>query len=109
MPKTAIVHAQQKWDYCCESRRTENSMLATLNELGQRGWELVDVIFHKDLKGEVAWTAFLKRASVSPSAVPGQSSAAMAAAAGQATKPPEQSGTLKGFDLSDNEFQLKTD
>jgi hypothetical protein len=109
MPKTVIVHAQQRWDYCCESRRTENSMLATLNELGQRGWELIDVAFHKDLKGESAWTAFLKRPNVSPTPAPGQSSATIASSAVPAAKTPEKTVALQGFDLSDDEFRLRTD
>jgi hypothetical protein len=113
MSKTVIIQAQQKWDYRCESRRTENSMLATLNELGQSGWELVNIVFHKDMKGEIAWTAFLKRPSVAQTPTPaaGQSSATLATPAPSAPPKPsaEKSGSLQGFDLSGDEFQLKTE
>ena len=76
MTKVATVQAQQKWDYCFESRRTDNALLIVLSDLGQRGWELVNVLHHKDPKGETAWTACLKRPSVGQApAPPGQPAA----------------------------------
>ena len=70
MTKVATVQAQQKWDYCFELRRTDNALLIVLSELGQRGWELVNVLHHKDPKGETTWTACLKRPSVGQSPAP---------------------------------------
>ena len=101
MTKVATVQAQQKWDYCFESRRTDNALLIVLNDLGQRGWEVVNVLHHKDPKGETTWTACLKRPSVgqAPAPAPGQPAASKPA---EATSPQPQ-----GFDLSGDEFQLK--
>jgi hypothetical protein len=101
MTKIATVQAQQRWDYSFESRRTENALLIALGEAGQRGWELVNVVHHKDPKGETAWTAFLKRPNVGQSPAPGQPAAA-------ASKPAEEAPPQPpGFDLSGDEFQLK--
>lgn len=65
MSKTATVHAQQRWEYMELTRKTEGYLVNELNELGQAGWELVSVSFHKDTKSglgaALAWTAFLKR------------------------------------------------
>ena len=108
MTKIVTVQSQQRWDYCFESRRTETALVAMLNELGQQGWELVDAMYFKDAKGIMAWGAFLKRPSVGPGARAGQ----QAAAAAQATPPTpteNKPGPLQGFDLSGEEFQLKTE
>ena len=108
MNKIVTVQSQQKWDYCFESRRTETSLLALLNELGQRGWELVDAINYKDAKGLATWGAFLKRPSTGQAIPPGQQMAAAAPAT--STGPTENKpGPLHGFDLSGDEFQLKTE
>jgi hypothetical protein len=32
-----------------------------LNTLGQKGWEVVSVLYYKDAKGIMAWSGFLKR------------------------------------------------
>ena len=65
MSKTATVHAQQKWEYMELSRKTEGYLINDLNELGQVGWEMVSVSFHKGAKSGLGeswvWTAFLKR------------------------------------------------
>ncbi len=108
MTKIVTIQSQQKWDYCIETRKTETALLNALNDLGQHGWELVNVLFHKDLKGDMAWTAFLKRPSVGQAAAPGQqtATAAKSTPSGQAEEKP---APLQGFDLSDNEFQLKKD
>jgi hypothetical protein len=59
--RVAAVHAMQKWE--CEeiTTKTEVYLVKELNDLGQHGWELVCVIQHKDRKGEIAWSAFVKR------------------------------------------------
>ena len=61
MTKTVMLHAQQKWEYMELTRKTESYLLSEINEFGQHGWELVSVTHGKDLKGELNWTAFLKR------------------------------------------------
>lgn len=108
MTKVATVQAQQKWDYCSASRRTENTLVAAVNELGQSGWELVSVIQHKDGKGELLWTGFLKRPGLGQTPAPGSQTAAIAkpAPVGQAK---EAATPLQGFDLSGDEFAVKTD
>jgi hypothetical protein len=109
MAKTVVIRAQQKWEYCCESRRTDSSLLITLNDLGQRGWELVNVMHHKDPKGETTWTAFLKRPSAGQPAASPQGAAAAQSASAPPGPSAEKSGALQGFDLSGDEFQLKTE
>ena len=61
MNKTVMLHAQQKWEYMELTRKTESYLLSEINDCGQQGWELVSVTHGKDLKGELSWTAFLKR------------------------------------------------
>lgn len=113
MSKTVTIQAQQRWDYRYESRRTENSMLATLNEIGQHGWELVSTQQHKDPKGETCWTAFLKRPNAGAAPVAGQSSAAQSSADLTTPSLPapseekEKQPEFQGFDLSGDEFPLK--
>jgi hypothetical protein len=103
--KTVVVHSQQRWDYCFEARRTETSLLVALNELGQQGWELVDALYYKDMKGVLTWGAFLKRPGVGPAAQPAQQTAA-AVKAVPAENAPE---SARGFDLSGTEFPLKAE
>jgi hypothetical protein len=108
MTKTVTIQAQQKWDYCSESRRTENSLLIALNDLGQRGWELVHVLHHKDPKGEMSWTALLKRPSVgqAPPPAPQPAPAAVAVPSAQTEEKP---APPQSTDPGGNEYQLKTD
>lgn len=110
MTKIVTLQSQQKWDYFFESRRTETSLILALNEYGQQGWELVDVLYYKDPKGIMAWGAFLKRPNAGQAPTPGQTAAAAAhatsASPGQAEA---KTGALQGFDLSGDEFQIKSD
>jgi hypothetical protein len=109
MAKTAVVQSQQRWEYRSIVKRTESSLEKELNELGQIGWELVSVDHGKDLKWEMAWTAFLKRPaapSSGPMADPGQvvtASPQPAAEAAEAEGPESE----EGFDLSGDEFGIK--
>jgi hypothetical protein len=59
--KTVVVQAQQRWDNSVISRRSETALLNEVNQAGQQGWEMVTVMYYKDRKGEMLWTAFLKR------------------------------------------------
>jgi len=63
MTKTAVITAQQRWEYLYTVRRSELAMQDELNELGQQGWELVGFEYYKDAKGVMGWIAFLKRPS----------------------------------------------
>ena len=108
MAKTVTIQAQQKWDCRCESRRTEASLLVAMNEQGQHGWEPVNVVHHKDPKGEMMWSAFLKRPSVSQSAAPAPPSTGTSAVVLPSPPVGEKPVEPQGFDLSENEFQLKT-
>ena len=107
MTKIITVQSQQRWEYCFEARRTEAALLSVLNELGQQGWELVDAVHYKDIKGITTWGAFLKRPSAGQAAPTGQQAAAAHAA--PVKQPDAQPGALQGFDLSGDEFQLKTE
>ncbi len=107
MTKTVVVHSQQRWEYCYEFRRTETSLVHTLNELGQQGWELVDVLYYKDMKGIMTWGAFMKRPSTGTAAVAGQAGAAATHAPAEQTD--EKTAALQGFDLSGDEFPVKAD
>lgn len=109
MAKTAIVQSQQRWEYQSVVKRTESFLEQELNELGQVGWELVSVIYGKDRKGEMAWSAFLKRPAA-PSAQPTPGQQQVAAASPQpADEPAKAEGSEggEGFDLSGDEFGIR--
>jgi hypothetical protein len=105
MSKTVTIQAQQRWDYCLESRKTESSLLNSLTNLGQQGWEVIDVLYYKDLKGIMTWTAFLKRPSASQastsSAQPAMAAASMPS--GGEARP----ASSNGMSHSNSELQLK--
>jgi hypothetical protein len=74
-PKTIVVHAQQRWEYVIVNRRSDVTLAEELNALGQRGWELVSATNYRDTKGNLAWSAFLKRpTSAQPAAASEQDS-----------------------------------
>ncbi|NLF09742.1 MAG: DUF4177 domain-containing protein [Pirellulaceae bacterium] len=106
MTKVVTIKAQQKWEFCFESRKTEPTLVKTLNDLGQQGWELVTIIHHKDPKGIMTWTAFMKRPSI-----PQQQPAAEPQPNLTVAKPLDENepaaGKGRGFDLSGDEFKLK--
>ena len=105
--KTAIVHAQQKWEAVAISRKTEAMLVEEMNELGEQGWEMVSASYDKDAKGTMTWTAFLKRPKI-PQAAKGPSPAAAAESTGQGPgKPEEEAAQLAGFDLSGDVFDVK--
>ena len=104
MSKTAVVHAQQVWEYHCISRTAENYLLNDLNEAGREGWELVSTQQHKNMKGATVWTAFLKRphaGSKSPEGARAAAASAPSAGQGDAARMPA------GFELTDGEFKLQ--
>ena len=108
MAKAAIVCAQQKWEYMVITRRSDTYLEKELNEFGQSGWELVSVSQAKDMKGELSWTAFVKRPAVPqshPALTPEQ-------AVGAGSQPSPEAAEVdasspEGFDLSGDEFDIK--
>ena len=108
MSRVATVHAQQRWEYTFECRRTEASIVVTLNELGQQGWELVNVVYYKDLKGIMGWGAYLKRPCAASSAhSTGDSAIATNLSSLRLPVEKEKPSSPEGFDLSGDEFPLK--
>ena len=61
MAKTAIIQAQQRWEYEVITRKSETYLTRELNGFGEVGWDVITIIFGKDRKGDPAWHAFLKR------------------------------------------------
>jgi hypothetical protein len=61
MTANQTIHAPQRWEYTVITRSTEAFLIHDLNERGQEGWELVTTDRGKDRKGELTWTAYLKR------------------------------------------------
>jgi len=109
MTKTAIVYSQQRWEYLAVTRRTETSLEKQLNELGQSGWELVSLDHGKDLKGIVAWIAFMKRPATHQAVAPSSQEQVREAVA-EPSEEPEQAESPEGhegFDLSGDEFGIK--
>jgi hypothetical protein len=113
MTKMVTIQAQQRWDYCFEFRRTETSLVLLLNELGQQGWELVNVLNYKDPKGVIAWGAFMKRPNAGTATPNGQPVAAastvspyvpkpIASVVADTSPPPQQ-----GFDLDGDDFPIQ--
>ena len=109
MPENEVVYAQQRWEYLSFFKRTDTALENELNTLGQSGWELVSFHCGKDRKGEMAWTAFVKRpVSEQPLTAPGEASPARAREQASPEAPePETPGSPEGFDLSGDEFAIR--
>jgi hypothetical protein len=107
MTKLATVHAQQMWEYHCTSRTTETYLVHELNTLGGAGWELISTTQHKNVKGALVWTAFLKRPYVGPKPEKADSTRHELAAAEPNAHPAEETTTSPGFDLSETDFEVK--
>ena len=109
MAKTAVVHAQQRWEYLALTRRTDSYLADELNRLGQDGWELVTIIYAKDAKGELFWNAFLKRPATQPAGATPTTKQATEPQPQAAPETPEAEGADTGevFDLSGDEFEIK--
>jgi len=71
MTKTAVIQAQQRWEYVFIQRRSELALQDELNAMGQQGWELVSTEYYKDAKGIMGWIAFLKRPAAAKPGTPG--------------------------------------
>ena len=105
MSKTAIVQAQQRWEYLCLARKSETYLVGELNLLGQEGWELVTTQLAKDTKGAVAWIAFLKRPS--GGTAPADHNSAVSPARAEEKHEPKKEKDASGFDLSGEVFEFK--
>jgi hypothetical protein len=107
MTKTVSIQAQQKWEYCIETSRTENSLLVKLNGPGQQRWELVEILYYKDMKAAITWAAFPNRPNIGQSSKPGEESEieAKTISTGQTEGLP---APMKGIDLQGSDFQIKT-
>ena len=105
--KTAIVHAQQKWEHVAITRKGEVMLVEEMNSLGEEGWQLVSVFYFKDPKGAMTWIAFLKRPKTGQPAKAPSTEAAAAPADGPGK--PEAASESGGFDLSGEVFEIKKD
>jgi|YNPNPStandDraft_1061719.scaffolds.fasta_scaffold51911_3 hypothetical protein len=104
--KTAIVHAQQKWEHIAVTRKTESVLLDEINQLGEEGWELVSTEYFKDPKGIMTWIAYLKRPKVASASKP-QAAASPSATGANEPRPAASSNEPAGFDLSGEVFDIK--
>ncbi|MGQ9503394.1 MAG: hypothetical protein ACUVQG_01585 [Thermogutta sp.] len=104
MTKTAVILAQQRWEYVFIQRRSELALQDELNAMGQQGWELVHIEYYKDAKGIMGWIAFLKRPSVAK---------AVGTSAGEHDLPAEKEagtgGAQRPLPPADDVFEIKTE
>jgi hypothetical protein len=111
MIEQTVTFRRQPWEYRSCTKQSETYLLQELNEAGKEGWELATASFSKDLKGNWAWTAILKRpleatARATAAAPTAKSSATPVSAAKPPANPPAKAD-LQGFDLSGDEFGVK--
>jgi len=94
MSDAAPAAAVSQWEYLELTRKTESYLLSDLNDLGKAGWELVTILYHRDIKmGESwSWTAFLKR----PTAGQPQTGAAVGRTAALEPEPCLQPADVEG-------------
>ena len=105
MSKTAIIRAQQRWEYMSISRKTEAYLAGELNNLGQDGWELVTINYARGKKEEMFWTAFLKRPAAAH-ATPVIDREATQAHQEQEASAPRSFESLEGFDMDGETFTI---
>jgi hypothetical protein len=105
--KTAIIHAQQKWEHQALSRRSDAMLVEEMNEFGEQGWQMVTALYYADAKGVMTWTAFMRRPKIGQVGK-GTPAAAAAETADQTPAKPEGAATQPaGFDLSGEVFEIK--
>lgn len=101
--RTVTIQAQQKWEYNCLTRKTEATLINELNQMGQEGWEVITVLYYKDIKSIMAWTAFVKRPSSGDAPKPAQ-----AAMGGGLSAPAKKDvPSPEGFDLGEDDFKME--
>jgi hypothetical protein len=104
--KTPVVCAQQRWEYMSLVRKTETTLVNDLNQIGQEGWELAAIVHGRDAKGELCWTAFLKRPSAGPMKAGAADAGGTATSTSGATAA-RPGANPPGFDLSGDTFDIK--
>ena len=104
---TVAVPAGIKWEYNILTRKSDNALMTELNALGQEYWETISVLYYKDVKGIMCWTAFLKRPSMGQVPRAGQPRDGLTAAPGRSVG--EAVVSPEGFDLSDEDFKLESE
>lgn len=104
MTKTAVIQAQQRWEYVFIQRRSELALQDELNAMGHHGWELVHVEYYKDAKGIMGWIAFLKRPSAGKGGQPGSGEHDVTAERDAGT-----AGAQRPLPPPDEVFEIKTE
>jgi hypothetical protein len=105
--KTVVVQAQQKWECQQQTRHSETTLADACRDAGQEGWELVSVVQHRDMKGLIAWTAFLKRPASGVAKAGGEGAAVRTGQAAVASPAEGQVTSPPGFDLEGDTFDVK--
>lgn len=103
--KTVVVQAQQKWEALTLTRYSETTLTISVNEAGQEGWELVNAVQYKDMKGSSCWTAFLKRPCASQVAKAAAQDSSMPVAQALEKAGPEAGGPH--FELNGDGYDVK--
>ena len=108
MAKTAIIQAQQRWEYEVITRKSETYLTRELNGFGELGWDVVTIIFGKDRKGDPAWHAFLKRPYTGPPRKVSMDAGSAGSTAEEADtkKTADPTAGLQGFDLDGDDFAI---
>ena len=109
MSKTATIHAQQKWENKVLTSKTDNYLIQEANLAGQEGWEVLTVLQIKDRKGDLVWSAFLKRPYVVHGMGPVQATPAQPEAAPPEEKEhePAPPQTVEESDFDDEDIHFK--
>jgi hypothetical protein len=97
----SVVAVPVQWEYCFVTRKSENAFLIEINSIGAKGWELISVLYYKDMKSVMCWTGFFKRPCGQTQLDGLESSAQAVRSAAGATAAGD------GFDLSDADFGLE--
>jgi hypothetical protein len=113
MSEQTVTVRRQLWEYRSCTKQSETYLVQELNEAGKEGWDLAAAAFSKDLKGNWAWTAILKRPLEAPArqatAAPAAKSSAAPVSAAKPPASPPAKGDSQGFDLSGDEFGFKSE
>ena len=116
MTEQTTTSRRQPWEYRSFTKQSETYLVQEMNEAGKEGWDLAAASFCKDLKGNWAWTAIMKRPlettarpAAAAAATPAARSSSAPAAPAKTPATPPAKGDSKGFDLSGDEFKFQTE
>jgi len=101
--KTVVLRAQQRWECRFVTAFSDQSLLNIVNDSGKEGWEPFSILQYRDMKGTLAWAAFLKR----PAGATEPVKASETAAASPAEQAPDKPSQPSGWDLSGDTFEIK--